>query len=222
MADKEWTIIIYMAGDNNLSEEMIRSINEIRNGSGCGKMQNKGTINVDFVVQYDGVHPNVDTRRYYDFFDTNLPCDTLTKQEEKLPIEEKISDFVKYSIEKKPAKNYALILSGHTDAFQGRTLLADENPPGVATIEKMRLCLKKEIVDKQVGNKPAGEKLKILGFDSCVMNTFEIMYEFKEIAGVWVGSQGSIPNYTWDYKSIAADLVTEQNPANLTTEFIAN
>ena len=219
---KEWTIMVYMAGDNNLSEEMIRSINEIKSGSAQGETQNRGPINVNFVVQYDGLHPNVKTRRYYDFFDMSLPFDELNNAEEKVLIETKIKDFVIYSINKKPAGNYALILSGHTDAFQGRTLLADENPPGIATIEKLRECLKKEIVDKTIGNKPAGSKLKILGFDSCVMNTFEVMYEFKEIAEVWVGSQGSIPNYTWDYKSIALELVSKQSPQTLTTEYIAN
>ena len=98
--------------------------------------------------------------------------------------------------------------------------MVDENPSGVATIEKLLLALK-YIVDNEIGNKPAGEKLKIIGFDSCVMNTFEIMYEFKEIADVWVGSQGSIPNYTWDYKSIALELVTEQSPQTLTTQYVA-
>ena len=158
--EKEWTIMVYMAGDNNLSDEMIRSIIEIRSGSGHENMQNQGSVNVNFVVKYDGLHPNVDTRRYYDFFDTKYPCDPLTKQEEKLPIEKKIRDFVDYSIKKNPANNYALILSGHTDAFQGRTLLADENPPGVATIEKLQSCLK-EIVNSEIGNKPAGEKLNL-------------------------------------------------------------
>ncbi len=81
--------MVYMAGDNNLSDEMIHSIIEIRSGSGHENMQNQGSVNVNFVVQYDGLHPNVDTRRYYDFFDTKYPFDSLTKQEEKLPIEKK-------------------------------------------------------------------------------------------------------------------------------------
>lgn len=218
---KEWTIMVYMAGENNLSEDMIRSITEIKSGSTSGDQQNRGPNNVDFVVQYRGLHPNVNTRRYYDFFDPKLPFDCLTKSEEKEKIEEKIRCFVDYAIKKKPAKNYALILSGHSDAFQGRTLLANENPPGVASINKIKKLLKEEIVDKPIGNKPAGVKLKILGFDSCVMNTFEIMYEFKGVSDIWVGSQGSIPNYTWDYKSIALELISEPIPSTLTPEYVA-
>ncbi len=28
--EKEWTIMVYMAGDNNLNDDMIRAINELR------------------------------------------------------------------------------------------------------------------------------------------------------------------------------------------------
>ena len=70
--------MVYMAGDNNLSEEMIRSINEIKSGEAQEDAQNRGNINVDFVVQYDRMHPNVKTHRFYDFFNLNLPFDELT------------------------------------------------------------------------------------------------------------------------------------------------
>ena len=33
------------------------------------------------------------------------------------------------------------------------------------------------------------------------------MHEFKDCTHYWIGSQGSIPNYSWNYLGIAEDLV---------------
>jgi len=38
MTGKKWTILIYQAGDNNLSEEMVYALNEMKKvGTGTGR-----------------------------------------------------------------------------------------------------------------------------------------------------------------------------------------
>lgn len=49
---KEWTVMVYMAGNNNLSDDMISAINGIR----AGMPSNNGKV--AFTAQYDCQHPS--------------------------------------------------------------------------------------------------------------------------------------------------------------------
>lgn len=206
---KEWTIMVYMAGDNNLSEDMIRAITELRGrirsmgGDVQKPEENKNQVN--FVIQFDGEHPYVKSRYYkVELKNGGIP--------RPLPIDDKDDDtgakkleaFIRKAINDSPAKNYALILSGHSDAFLERTLLLDENPSGILTLKEIAKVLDK--VKSLFRNK----KLDIIGFDSCVMHSVEVVYEFKDVAQTCIGSEGSIPNFTWDYKEIGAALINEE------------
>ena len=232
--EKEWTVMIYLAGDNNLSEDMIRIITELRDkikSTGNTNFPNgfPGTKNlVNFVAQLDGEHPYVKTK-YYDLTYTNRsqypskPDDvdedpTSTSGSNSTgEIELNLEKFILRAISENPAKKYALILSGHSDAFLGRTMLLDENPSGVATLAGISNIL--ENVDIPASNYSKGRKMDILAFDGCVMNTIEVLYELKDTVETCVGSQGSIPNFTWDYKCIGEKLML-QNAQTLTKDYI--
>lgn len=230
---KEWTIMVYMAGDNNLNDDMIRAINElheiIKNTgdelSASGSIKDKS--NVGILVEFDGEHPLREPLRYdltytdprtYDANSVGKPAPSPTPATSSIQeplIKTSVEKFIDYCITTQPAKKYCLIFSGHSDAFQGKTLMIDENPAGILTLKEIHDVLKKFVDEK------LNDKFQILGFDGCVMNTIEVMYEFKDVAETWIGSQGSIPNFTWDYKKIAQKLMTE-TAASLTREKILN
>lgn len=206
---KEWTIMVYMAGDNNLSDDMISGIKAIEDGLNhtlrpVSPSSLPDMNGVAFLVEYDGEHPTVPSYRYdltfepgtYSTMGVKEPIDLKADKE---TVEKRIKEFIKWAAIKRPADNYALILSGHSDAFQGRTLLMDEHPPGVAVIQKISTAIEEAIKESPNIPKEKEGKLDLLGFDGCVMNTLEVMYEFRGVATTWIGSQGSIPNYTWNY-----------------------
>ncbi len=222
LTPKEWTIMVYMAGDNNLSDEMIRTIIELRDTIGRVGTHIAGTHapyernGISILVEFDGQHPVVPERRYDLTFDTKNPNNfPATSGPVKVPvpptpvpspgsspignIEERIRNFIQHCFDTQPAKKYVLILSGHSDAFLGRTLLSDQDPSGVATLQGIRQVIEDKF-------KTHG-KLDFLGFDGCVMNSLEVIYEFRDVAKTWIGSQGSIPNYTWDYGRMAEQLM---------------
>lgn len=188
---KEWTIMIFLAGNNNLSDDMITAINDIKAGV--------SSINDDiaFLAQYDCQHPTVPIHRF-DFLQS-LSEELI--HDDFISIGHSVYEFVNWCVEKQPAKRYALILSGHGDGFQGKTLLLDESPHRVLTLPELRETLD-DIKTFLLGNR----KIDILGFDGCVMNTLEGVYEMRDLADVWVGSQGSIPNAGWTYEKIVTDL----------------
>jgi hypothetical protein len=190
---KEWTVMVYMAGKNNLSDDMISAINGIRSGL---KGRDGG---IAFVAQYECAHPAVPSLRY-DFVTSPDSLEVVSSS--IYSVGESIEDFVNWATTVQPAKRYALILSGHGDGFQGRTLLLNETPHRVITLSELRLTIER-IVSGPLGDK----KLAILGFDSCAMNTLEGMYELRDLVDVWIGSQGNIPNSGWNYEKITSSLL---------------
>jgi hypothetical protein len=209
----EWTFMIYMAGDNNLNEDLIRSIYDLHRGvlNAVSHSSTPADINkINYLIEFEGNHPSFRTTRYFagggnppsthSTGDVKLIPEKSPKPSSVKTVAQAISNLVKDGMTNYPASKYGLIISGHSDAFQGRTLLVQENPPGVETIQSIRDELKKVLNSK---------KFNILGFDSCVMNTLEVIYEFREITDFWIGSQGSIPNYTWDYYDIAKNLTAK-------------
>jgi hypothetical protein len=65
-----------------------------------------------------------------------------------------------------------------------------------------------------------GQKLDILGFDSCVMGMLEVGYQFNKIARTMIASEGSVPSAGWTYAKILGLLAQEQN-RNLHTRDVA-
>ena len=63
MKQRDWTIMIYMAGDNNLSVDMAYALEQIKNVAGEG---------ANLFVYYDGNSPSIPTL-YCDFSEPNDP-----------------------------------------------------------------------------------------------------------------------------------------------------
>lgn len=225
---KDWTIMVYMAGDNNLSEEMVTGLMGMKK---C--LEQTFTANIAFLAYYDTGALSFPT----------VKCDFTKKTERKgdrdflvesgdfnfLPVitadrNEKTSEtsiyrFVEWCVRKRKheADNYALIFSGHGDGFQEASFLQDDHPFGFLTIPGLQRVLK-SVTKKLLGNK----KLSILGFDSCVMSTLEVAYEMSDVAEIMVSSQGFVPNAGWDFGRMVEKLDKKSdNGIELTKETVA-
>ena len=208
---KDWTIMVYMAGDNNLSEDMVTGLMGMKK---C--LEQTFNANVAFLAYYDTgalSFPTVkcdftkETKEKGDqeFFVQNsnlnyLP--TITADNNEDTSETSIYRFVEWCVKerKHEAENYALIFSGHGDGFQQASFLRDDQPFGFLTVPGLQKVL--ESVKEEI----LGEKLSLLGFDSCVMSTLEVAYEMSDVADFLVSSQGFVPNAGWDYGRIVEKL----------------
>jgi hypothetical protein len=211
---KEWTVMVYMAGDNNLSEDMVTQLKGIQSHA--------GKANVNIVALYDSSYPPVPVT-IYDFtqmvthtktpvlndFAVNMNPSSLGE----MPSESfGVKKFVRWVLRqnKYKAKRYALILSGHSDGIIGKTILRDENPPLVLDIRQLRKILTKAL--SFLGNDENGvqKKLDLLGFDGCLMSMLEVGYELKDVAKVMVASEGNLPNSGWSYENILLPLINKE------------
>lgn len=103
------------------------------------------------------------------------------------------------------ARNYALIVSGHSLGFHGNTFLHDERTGKHFTVASFRKTLE-EINSLYLKGQSDG-RIAILGFDSCLMSMLEVGYELKNVAKTVVASQGSLPNTGWGYAEMLGDFV---------------
>lgn len=222
IAPKEWTIMIYMAGDNNLSEDMITSLKDLKRFAGHSQ--------VNIIVFYDTSYPPQRISIYdfsknppkgdlgafqienavYHILDkpvpTNATSDSFDPKIEFVPL----IKFVPWVLSKPKykAKKYALILSGHSDGILGKTILRDDNPPTSVTLKTLGGVLetcRKSLEDYYPNNK----KFDLLGFDSCLMGMVESAYEIKDSAKFMVSSEGNIPNAGWNYADVLKQLLDD-------------
>jgi len=221
---KDWTIMVYMSGDNNLSREMAFALQEIRD---VAKFT-EGKINL--LVYFDSAVREVPTS-YYDFtnyvddyeatradkvnrrFVSARNVDSLQSANENAAAMYSILNFIDWSVNQvkyvengteytgRKADNYALIFSGHSFGFLNFGLFLDESSNYYMTLGKLRWALEDKLTEV------LGQKLGILGFDSCVMSMLEVGYTFANSAETMIASEGTIPNTGWTYRKLIEKIV---------------
>lgn len=245
MNQKEWTIMIYMAGDNNLAVDMAYAMEQIKGVAASG------ADSPNLFVYYDGNSPAIPTL-YCDFSEpgkaryvrsykvTDKTYHVPKKENENAANPRSILNFVDWCVNKvevenngevtlgRRAQKYALIFSGHSLGFQDIGLFKDETSGKSMKMTDFydtlqALISNKEDLqelaaannwlddDSQVANELLGQKLDILGFDSCVMGMFEVGYQFNRVAKTMIASEGSVPSAGWTYAKILGMLGREHN-----------
>jgi hypothetical protein len=254
MNQKEWTIMIYMAGDNNLAVDMAYAMEQIKSVAASG------ADSPNLFVYYDGNSPAIPTL-YCDFSEPGkaryvrsykVPNKTYhvpKKENENAANPRSILNFVDWCVNKvevenngeitfgRRAQKYALIFSGHSLGFQDIGLFKDETSGRSMKMSDFYDMLqglvsnKKNLQelaeannwlddDQKVENELLGQKLDILGFDSCVMGMLEVGYQFNLVAKTMIASEGSVPSAGWTYAKILGSLGREQC-RNLDTRSVA-
>jgi hypothetical protein len=144
MNQKEWTIMIYMAGDNNLAVDMAYAMEQIKGVAA------PGADSPNLFVYYDGNSPAIPTL-YCDFSEPgkaryvrsymvpDKPFQVPKKGNENAANPRSILNFVDWCVNKvevenngeitfgRRAQKYALIFSGHSLGFQDIGLFKDES-----------------------------------------------------------------------------------------------
>ncbi|WP_254172985.1 pre-peptidase C-terminal domain-containing protein [Planktothrix pseudagardhii] len=186
----QWTIMVYIAGDNNLAEAGLVDINE---------MESIGLPdNVNVVVQYDGAPGYVssewvDTRRgviQQDFTTSTVSSNLTSLGELNMGDPQTLTDFIQWGKNNYAAQNYAVVVWDHGG---GRSGVAWDDTNGNANLSVSELTT-------AISNAGLGSSLKVLGLDACLMALTEQTYDLKDLTEVFVGSQDLEPGDGWDYE----------------------
>jgi hypothetical protein len=206
LEQKEWTIMVYINGKNDLEQYALVDVNEME------KVGSDSKINI--VVElgrmkgyYDGEGDWTGSKRYFiqrDFDQLNITSPII---EENLSIDmgdwNHLSDFAKWASTKYPAKHYMLIIWNHGTGWWSTK---DVNFKGISyDWETNNYISTGELAQamSQIG------KVDILAFDACLMQMAEVMYEIKDYADVIVGSEEIISGYGFPYDTFLKRLIKD-------------
>ena len=195
----KWTILVYMAADNDLDVAAPLDLKEMQ--------QVGSTANVTVLVQYDT--RSTPTRRYKVERDRLVLLDDLGELSMAEPAT--LRDFIVAGIQRYPAEHYAVILWDHGNGWQ-----TGVDKQVAAVIEDWGNGAKKTLPmsNRQVADgllaavTATGVHLDILGVDACIMATLEAAYEFRDAAGILVSSQDNVQGFGWDYRDLLSRLTS--------------
>ena len=197
--EREWTLMVYIAGDNNLEEMAMMDLLEMEQG------KNDDTEILVFIDRSKGYYQgwqNWSGARLYRVR-KNSALDMTAYYENRAPLpavsSEMLQDlgeldsgnpkvaeeFLKYAAINFPAKRYAFIAWDHGGGWP--LLLQDEGSGSIMSSISFGEALRRGI--KAL---PSG-KLDLLILDMCLMGQLDALYNFRDIAEYTVASAQIVP-----------------------------
>lgn len=191
----EWTIMVYADADDDILEQDIwLDVNEME------LVGSNAQMNV--VVQLDraqgafsGDGDWTDTRRFLVTQDNDLMQLTSPVVESigeaDMGNPQTLVDFITWSIQKYPAKKYALILSDHGGGWTGG--YSDKSSGSSLGMSDITNSIQR--VQAQMN----GQKFEIIGFDACLMGMVEVYGSLYPYSNYMIASEEVIPATGWSY-----------------------
>ncbi|MGQ0646437.1 MAG: clostripain-related cysteine peptidase [Gemmatimonadaceae bacterium] len=217
----DWTVMVFLAGDNNLAKPGIDDLDEME------EIGSSSTMKVVVQAEYSGEwlrengitspaqvgRPNWNTFRYVlpargtaaPRLGPNGTVEDIGNRDMTSPAQ--LREFIAWAKQTAPARRYLLVLWNHGNGAGG--LLADEttNPGRLMTLSEMRTAL--------TGDTP----IDLVDFDMCLMATFETVVALRGVARTAVFSEEVVPGEGNDYREVLRTV--EQNFGISTTEMAA-
>jgi hypothetical protein len=194
---KDWTFLVYIAAQNNLSRFVDLNINQMVS---VGQ-----TANHNVLLQVDREGENTIKRM-------KLDGKTLKTIEELKPTQETISgtpeslfECAKWGTKEAPSKNLALIIWNHGSGYLDPQIWRNfSEQKGIAFNDKYHTYITSPQLESTLNkiNKEllGGKKIAILGFDACLMAGAEITSLAKESSQYLVASEEVAPGRGWNYE----------------------
>lgn len=194
-----YTLMIYMCG----------STLESKNGNASKNLAELLSADipegVNIVIQTGGA------KRWYTEGISALSTDRYTVEGGKLVMRERISrllnfgeaqtlsDFTAWAAQNYPAEQYGLILWNHGGGSLGGVCYDENFANDALTLAELDSALSSAV-------ESMGCKFEFIGFDACLMATYETAYVLKQYAANMIASQELEPAGGWDYVSLAQNL----------------
>jgi hypothetical protein len=113
-------------------------------------------------------------------------------QDAKMGDSAQLQDFIRWGMEKYPAKSYVVVMMGHGSAWKGALDM---------TSEQISKAIQRGVSDAN-HNTGENDKINLLIFNSCLMGNIEAAVEMKDAADISIISEEvstGINHYDWDF-----------------------
>lgn len=204
----DWTVMVYLAADNNLEYYAIGDLNEMESVTLPGSL--KLGVLLDRWNGYDsgyylGYYDDTTNGNWTDTrvgavthdTDTARIGSTLTSWGERNTAQAAtLSDFLTWGMSALPARNYALIIWDHGGATYGA---AEDSGSGndMLSLSEIATALAE-----------APDRVDVLGFDACLMATAEVVHAVSPYVDYLVSSEETEGGDGWDYVTLLNNLAS--------------
>ena len=190
--NSKWTFIIYMSGDNDLSEMVSKN---------RGLLKSVGSTDDLTIIALMDQENNGDTKlgliKLRNVNETELSVlDSNYTNELNMGDEKTLENFVTWGMDTYPNQHYCLIIWGHGKGWRG---VAKDNDDYL-TMAELNTALRNIVEHNN------GEKLDIIGFDACGMGMLEVFYQVQDYTDIVIASEKDIPERGWPYYDILQPL----------------
>ena len=208
-APAEWTVMIYMAADNDLEGPALVDLDEIESG-----LPEQGVNVVVFIDRSKDYATELG-----DWHDTRVMLMKPDRREGHVDLQEiarlgevntgdpkTLSDFISNTVQRFPARRYGLIMWDHGGGWQG--MASDDDLGSGDGHDSLTTA---ELSQALRDGLPQGMKLDLIGFDMCLMAQMEVAYEMAPFANFMVASQAIEPGYGWPYHFLLPEFENVQS-----------
>ena len=224
---KKWTVLVWIAGDNNLDEFGLKDIDEMKRVGSNDHM--------DIAVQFDRAG-DTHTRRYHLHRDTSLDDDLVEDVGETDTGDPAVAtEFFTWGIRRFPSEHVLAVLWNHGSGIDEADVYARSGSRGIAhrvVAGPVKRALFATTVEEALGSRAiayddtsrdfldnaelrkvledvkadTGRAIDVLGFDACLMSMIELAYELRDVADYSVGSEQTEPGNGWPYDRVLGPL----------------
>jgi len=205
-----WTVLVYSIADTNLEPYLLTDLGEMAAVGTEGGLQLAALVDRSSDYSSD---PLLNLPDWHGGKLIDIRQGSMVDEQDLGDVDtgdpELLSAFITRGIQEHPAAHYALIISDHGASWPGLGGDESSNSDSLSVAE-----LKQGIGS---GLAAAGvDKLDLLGFDACLMASYEVATEIAPLADRLVASQELEPGHGWDYTALK---VLADNPDTTADEF---
>jgi len=213
----EWTVMVYLAADNNLAWSGLEDLQEMEAAG--------NDPDVKVVVEFE-FSPSYLEQAGYDLASINLPNgntyrylvdgdhnpqpganDPIDLGRRNMADPDELREFVTWAMQTHPAERYALVLWNHGGGYTGLIEDATDGGPDMMTLAQLRQGLD--------GLGP----IDLVDFDMCLMGAYETLVTMEDLASYVVFSEELVPGPGNPYTEIIDSL--QENPTASTSDVAA-
>jgi hypothetical protein len=207
----EWLYMVYLDGDNNLESYGVKDLNEME----LGLASNSGVKVLVLFDGYSGRYIGHKGAKIYEVVHDTSASAVKSKVvndlgEVNMGDPSTLTDFVDYCTSNYPASKHALVLWNHGAGWREleeertditKDVCFDDTDGDQLSTEELSQVLPQ--ISESCGS------LDFLGFDACLMQMFELAYEYSDSVEVMAGSEETEPGDGWDYSYIMSELSSD-------------
>lgn len=210
-----WTYLLYMIADNPLEPFMVEDLSQLMQVGSEGALTILAQIDRapgQSTEPVGGMPDFTDTRRVRVEPGRLVELEALGEMNSGAVAT--FSNFVSWGIQTAPADHYALILWDHGGAWGRFGADASSQNDGLSLDEMTRS------LDVTIADTGLRGPLDIIGFDACLMGTWEVATELAGRARYLLASEEVQPGHGWNHQPIAV-AKTDPDPVALGSALIA-